>query len=536
MRQNKMEVKFINSERHITYMRSLNLLWLIAIFALVAFCPSLSFLNLDNVSLLSLAPTSGASAANSSAVANATALALFSAGAAGAGYYLIRRGRQIDTGISSQALSQSSTKRPYINEILKGLGTATWNPLISALRLFGFKSNQPSFWSITPAGDGSSIIARIVPGKYRWHIDSPGHLQEGYYLGAHLNYAKWESESQKFIPTNWNHFSLFKISEDSKLGRVIETASDMRFGALGRLGRGFGRAAIVLGLVADGYFLYNAYQADGRRIGRNTVLEAGSVAGGWAGAAIGAVIGQILIPIPGVGAIVGSVVGAFVGSYVGEALANAGLAVKNYFERDDVKSRLQNVRNSISKFTSKFFGESYENDSRKYSKKMFFESSSGRTKNSNTNNISGSFIKKLGDDISSAANVVVSGTKKVFQTFSNFVGSLSGDSKNKNSKTTSNSSSSSCSSKSNSSSSSNKGSGSNSSSKSNSSSGSTSKNTGCSSSSSSSNSGGSGIISTAKSVVSGAVSTVTNAAKSAVNTVTNACKALGNMVKGFFGR
>jgi uncharacterized protein YcfJ len=467
-------------------------------------------------------------------------LALFGIGICGAGFYLARQGRIADNKTFTSPVIQPSRKRSLLNEILKGAGTATWNWGVAVLRKFPyFYSNQPSYWSLEPLRENKAIIGHAIPNKLNWHIDTPGMLFQDknnrYYLGGHLNYAKWDPIKMELTPTKWDHFGL-KISPESMVGKAIEGAKGIRYSVAGRALRGFGRATIVLGVAADGYFLYNAYQADGRRIGRNTVLEAGSVAGGWAGAAIGAVIGQILIPIPGVGAIVGSVVGAFVGSYVGEELANAGLAVKNYFERDDVKSRLQNVRNSISKFTSKFFGDSYENDSRKYSKKMFFESSSGSTKNSNTNNNSGSFIKKLGDDISSAANAVVSGTKKVFQTFSNFVGSLSGDSKNKNSKTTSNSSSSSCSSKSSSSSSSSKGGGSNSSSKSNSSSGSTSKNTWCSSSSSSSNSGGSGIISTAKSVVSGAVSTVTNAAKSAVNTVTNACKALGNMVKGFFGR
>jgi hypothetical protein len=75
-------------------MKSLSLVWLTAIFALIALCP---FFSLDNVSLLSLAPTSGASAANSSAAANATALALFSAGAAGAGYYFMKHRRSQST-------------------------------------------------------------------------------------------------------------------------------------------------------------------------------------------------------------------------------------------------------------------------------------------------------------------------------------------------------------------------------------------------------------------------------------------------------
>jgi hypothetical protein len=48
-------------------MRLTNFIWLVMILALVLFCPFFSFLGLDNVSLLSLAPVRGASAANSSA-------------------------------------------------------------------------------------------------------------------------------------------------------------------------------------------------------------------------------------------------------------------------------------------------------------------------------------------------------------------------------------------------------------------------------------------------------------------------------------
>jgi len=80
-------------------MRLTNFIWLVMILALVLFCPFFSFLGLDNVSLLSLAPVRGASAANSSAAANATALALFSAGAAGAGYYFMKHGRSQPTAL-----------------------------------------------------------------------------------------------------------------------------------------------------------------------------------------------------------------------------------------------------------------------------------------------------------------------------------------------------------------------------------------------------------------------------------------------------
>jgi len=71
-----------------------NLVWLTAFIAVITLSHCFSFLSFDKqVLLLSVDPARGASAANSSAAADATALALFSAGAAGLGYYLLRRGR-----------------------------------------------------------------------------------------------------------------------------------------------------------------------------------------------------------------------------------------------------------------------------------------------------------------------------------------------------------------------------------------------------------------------------------------------------------
>jgi len=102
-------------------MRSLSLVWLAAILAFVAFCPFFSFLNLDNVSLLSLAPTSGAGATNSLATANATALAVFSAGAAGAGYYFLRRGRSIASLTSQQSFSVLNSIKSSINGAVDGI-------------------------------------------------------------------------------------------------------------------------------------------------------------------------------------------------------------------------------------------------------------------------------------------------------------------------------------------------------------------------------------------------------------------------------
>jgi len=96
-------------------MRLIGLVWFTMLLALVLFCRPFT---LDNISLLSLAPTSGASAANSSAAANATALALFSAGAAGLGYYLLRRGRGGSVSFASQQNFSA------LNSIKSSIGSA----------------------------------------------------------------------------------------------------------------------------------------------------------------------------------------------------------------------------------------------------------------------------------------------------------------------------------------------------------------------------------------------------------------------------
>jgi len=102
-------------------MRSLSLIWLVAILAVVAFCPFFSLLKLENVSLLSLTPTSGAGATNSSVATNATALALFSAGAAGAGYYFLRRGRSITSFTSQQSFSVLNSIKSSMNGAVDGI-------------------------------------------------------------------------------------------------------------------------------------------------------------------------------------------------------------------------------------------------------------------------------------------------------------------------------------------------------------------------------------------------------------------------------
>ena len=104
--------------------------------------------------------------------------------------------------------------------------------------------------------------------------------------------------------------------------QAVETAARFSEAA-----RGFGRVAGPVGLIADGYSIYSGYQADGGRIGTNTVAETAGAAGGWAGAAaggwggvqVGTVVGGALggpVGAP-IGAVVGGVIGAVGGGFFG---------------------------------------------------------------------------------------------------------------------------------------------------------------------------------------------------------------------------
>lgn len=84
--------------------------------------------------------------------------------------------------------------------------------------------------------------------------------------------------------------------------------------------RGAGKALVPIGLALDAYFLYEAYEADGGKIGENVQSTAGGTVGAWGGAAAGAAIGSLIFP--GVGTVIGGVVGGIAGGFGGEALVD----------------------------------------------------------------------------------------------------------------------------------------------------------------------------------------------------------------------
>lgn len=91
---------------------------------------------------------------------------------------------------------------------------------------------------------------------------------------------------------------------------------------LGKAAKYGGKALGVVGTVMDAKELYDSYQADGGKIGENTVTSAGGIAGSWGGAAAGAKLGAmggaaLGSVIPFVGTAVGGVVGGLLGGIIG---------------------------------------------------------------------------------------------------------------------------------------------------------------------------------------------------------------------------
>jgi len=91
-----------------------------------------------------------------------------------------------------------------------------------------------------------------------------------------------------------------------------------------RVGKVVGRGMAVVGIAADTYSIYTAYQEEGE-FGEKTQAATGSavggMAGGWAGAQVGALIGTAICP--GVGTVVGGVVGGVIGGVAGSSLGKA---------------------------------------------------------------------------------------------------------------------------------------------------------------------------------------------------------------------
>ncbi|MDO5624988.1 MAG: hypothetical protein Q4G71_09890 [Pseudomonadota bacterium] len=101
----------------------------------------------------------------------------------------------------------------------------------------------------------------------------------------------------------------------------------------GRAAQVVGKIARPVGAVISAFEIGSAYQADGNKVGVNTVGKVAGLAGGaggaWAGAAAGAALGSV---VPGVGTVIGGVVGGIVGGLAGEAVVSGVFnAVKSWF-------------------------------------------------------------------------------------------------------------------------------------------------------------------------------------------------------------
>lgn len=96
---------------------------------------------------------------------------------------------------------------------------------------------------------------------------------------------------------------------------------------ISRVGKVAGRGLIVVGIAVDAYRISKAYEADGGRVGQQTLETAGSAAGGLAGALAGAEIGATIGMIGGpvgvvVGGLVGGLIGGLAGSSAGQSLVH----------------------------------------------------------------------------------------------------------------------------------------------------------------------------------------------------------------------
>ncbi|RRD55779.1 hypothetical protein EII20_13775 [Comamonadaceae bacterium OH2545_COT-014] len=101
----------------------------------------------------------------------------------------------------------------------------------------------------------------------------------------------------------------------------------------GKLAQTVGKIARPVGVVIGAFEIGSAYQADGNKVGVNTMSKAAGIAGGaggaWAGAAAGAALGSV---VPGVGTVIGGIAGGIVGGLIGEAAVSKAFdAVKSWF-------------------------------------------------------------------------------------------------------------------------------------------------------------------------------------------------------------
>jgi|GEM_PF-361905 len=115
------------------------------------------------------------------------------------------------------------------------------------------------------------------------------------------------------------------VSRSIQSTRAVSTANQWlvrNAHHVSRVGRVVGRGLLVVGIVAEAYNISQAYQQDGKKVGRNTKQAigsaAGALAGGIAGAKLGAMIGAIGGPVGIlVGGIAGGIIGGLVGAWMG---------------------------------------------------------------------------------------------------------------------------------------------------------------------------------------------------------------------------
>jgi hypothetical protein len=222
----------------------------------------------------------------------------------------------------------------------------------SAKRIGGDVTFQPTI-KIDKAINGTVKIGKIIPDYFS--IDAASYVEAK--VGSSFNapqataYAKSGqkiiydfmssplSDAAKRQATNINKLKEIvianpgaNISVQQSVGPSTKTITAMKaVSTTNAVLRGIGKVAVPLGVAADSYMLYNAYQSDGGKIGLKTGKTAAEIGGSWTAAAAGATAGvetgMIIGTVVGgpvgtaVGAVVGGVVGAIGGAMAGGAIA-----------------------------------------------------------------------------------------------------------------------------------------------------------------------------------------------------------------------
>jgi hypothetical protein len=111
----------------------------------------------------------------------------------------------------------------------------------------------------------------------------------------------------------------YEVAKDAQ--RLADNVSIRR---AGQVLEGVGKVAKPVGIVMDAIEIGSAFQADGNRIGDNTLRASSGVAGSAAGAIGGAQLGAAIGAVGGpVGVVVGGVVGGIAGGIAGSELGKA---------------------------------------------------------------------------------------------------------------------------------------------------------------------------------------------------------------------